>query len=664
MRRRTLIAALSAALLSALVVGPTQVAAAETTPIADRAFAQIQGCVSDPEAQLNVLYVVDESGSLTETDPDGVRAEAIAQSFGQLAKISESRTVYTSIAMFAEGYRVERPWQALTPESARKEAEWARSTVGGLVGGQATNWLAALQGAADSMDSSPDSSAACKVVVWMTDGAINVPSADGTTSADVDALAEICASDPGNGDPIDQSPVIARLRTSGVNLIGVLLKAGTTDEQQRAVMTYMRPIVEGVGEVDPGGFWIDAPGAFEFNCGQSPIPENQAAGAFIEADDPLDLARKFSEMFICIVEPCEPLPPTNDSFLIDEGVGYFYVLAAGDSWTLSGPGGSPFITPETQGDGISISAAGDLRTVEVRGGSVATGTWTIENAIGESTIFVFSGLEMNLEAAERFSGEQTELRFSLTRDDIPLKSLAAYQPTSLKATASQPGKDDLTLQCSQDVNAASFVCPFTPSQVGSVSIRAELPLTTIGGTSFPPVVYQTSLRVQPTPDYPQVREPEDGSGVHQLTALVGRRGAAQGSLVLEGPGRGDGEICFPDSTGIAIDVDPQPERIESYSVSGLPAGCVAVTQGSTTTVSFSVANPVSATGTVEGSFVVTLKSASRSEEATQEVTFAFSSERKADPPSGLLIGLGLIALALPLGLLYLQSIRAARLDLR
>jgi hypothetical protein len=640
---------------------------AEESPVAELAFAQIQSCVSDPDAQLNVLYVVDESGSLTTTDPEGVRADAIAQSLGQLAQLSERRTVYTSIAMFGEGYRVERPWEPLTENSARQEAQWARDTVGGLVGGQGTNWLAALQGAADSMDASPESATACKVVVWMTDGAIVVPSADGTASATVAALAEICAANPENGSPLDTSPVIARLRTSGVNLIGVLLKTGDTDADQRAAMTYMKPIVEGNGTVDPSAFWTGNPPSFDLDCGQVPIPENQAAGAFIEADDPLDLAREFSEMFICIIEPCEqgevdPGPPAT--FQIDEGVGYFYALIVGDSWTMRGPSGAPPITTDTNSEGISVSSSGALKTVEVRGQSVAPGTWTVQGAEGEVTLFVFSGINLILEPADRFASESSQLRFTATRDGATLESLDAYSPTTLAAFASQPGQDPLLLPCTQEPGTATFGCEYTPNQVGSVTLRAVLPLMTNAGTQFPDVVLQTSIRVQPPPDYPKVLEPADGAGAHQLTALIGRRGAAQGSFTLEGPGRGDGEICFPSASGITIEVDPQPERIPSYTFSGLPSDCVAIGQGSTSQVTLTVANPVSASGTVEGSFVVTLKSSSRSQEASQDVVFTFASERKADPPIALLIGLGLLALAIPIGLLYLQSTRAARLDLR
>jgi hypothetical protein len=170
--------------------------------------------------------------------------------------------------------------------------------------------------------------------------------------------------------------------------------------------------------------------------------------------------------------------------------------------------------------------------------------------------------------------------------------------------------------------------------------------------------------VQPPPDFPQVREPASETGLHEFTALVGRRGAAEGTLTLEGPAKGSGEICFPSAADIDITIDPQPERIPSYAYSGLPGACVTLQEGQTASVSMQITNPVSATGTVEGFFIVTLKSNERAVTATQEVAFTFPSDRKADPPIGVLVALGVLALLLPIGLLYLQSARAARLDLR
>lgn len=640
------------------------IAQAADTAVAERAYQEIQDCVSRPGAQLNVLYVVDESGSLTTTDPEGVRAAVLAQSLNQLGEISRNRDVYTSVAMFAEGYQVERPWKELTPAVAEQEAEWARSTVGGRVGGSATNWLAALEGAAATMESSPAAQSACKVVVWMTDGGIIMP--DGSPDP-VDALEQICAADPLTGTPLSGvSPTVAQFRTTGINLIGVLLRAGSNTPQELAAMTYMRPIVEGQGTTDPEAFWTGNPPPIEYSCGQAPIPENQAAGALIEATDPLDLAFKFAAISIRIAGGSEgnvkPGPPVT--FPIDAGVNSFSLLIEGSGWTLEGPDGASPITEESETSDITVAAAGELRTVEVRGNAVQPGTWTVRDNAGQVQVFLYSGLELSVETSELFSNEPSDLTFSVLNQGAQIPDLTAYQPATLEVSIYQPGSTAKNLTCNQSGTSATFTCPHTFDRVGEVTVVARLPLTTVGGIQLQPVPFEDKLRVQPPGDYPQILEPDTVSGLHELSPLVGRRGVAQGTFTLQAPAKGDGEICFPASSEVVISVDPQPERIANYDFAGLPESCVFLSQGSTSTVTIQVTNPVSATGNVEGYLVVTLKSGERSQEATQEVAFAFASDRKADPPLMVLAGFGLVGLLLPIGLLYLQSFRAARLDLR
>ena len=638
---------------------------AADSPVAERAYQEIQDCVSRLGAQLNVLYVVDESGSLDTTDPENVRAAVLAQSLNQLGRISQNRTVYTAISTFAVGYTQQRPWTELSPREARSEAEWALAALPGLNQGTATNWLAALEGAASTMDSSPDAESACKVVVWMTDGAIAMP--DGTIDTAA-ALEQICAADPFDGQAIGGiSPVVAQLRTNNINLIGVLLRAGSNDPYDLAMMTYMKPIVEGEGTVDLDGATDGpAPDPFTLRCGQVPIPENQAAGALIEATDPLDLAFKFAAISIRIAGGSEgnvsPGPPV--SFAIDEGVGSFSVLIEGSDWTLEGPDGSLTITEQTQTDDVTVEAAGGLRTVEVQGASVAPGTWTVSGEVGQVQLFLYSGLQLTRTASEVFSNEPADLTFSVLRQGSPVADLKAFQPTTLDVTVSQPGAAEQTLTCTQDGGSASFTCPYTPDQVGDVTVIARLPLTTRGGLVLEPVPFEDTLRVRPPADYPQVQEPDSASGLHEFTPLVGRRGVAQGTFTLQAPAKGDGEICFPAASDVKISIDPQPGRIADFVFTGLPDSCVALPQGTTSTVSMQVANPVSANGNVEGFLVVTLKSSERAQEATQEVAFTFASERKADPPLLVLAGLGLVGLLVPIGLLYLQSAMAARLDLR
>lgn len=656
---------LFAAMISVfLVLAIVPSASAADTEIAERAYQEIQDCVSRPGAQLNVLYVVDESGSLTESDPNAVRAAVLAQSLNQLGEISRNRDVFTSVAMFAQDFRVVRPWVELSPAVAQEESEWARSTVGSLVDGTATNWLAALEGAAVTMDSSPDAQTACKVVVWMTDGAIVMP--DGGPNTE-EALTQICAADPLTGQPLsDVSPVVAQLRTSGVNLIGVLLRAGTNSPEAESLLTFMRPIVEGEGVVDLSGLGSNTPAPFDLACGQAPIPADQAAGALIEADDPLDLAFKFATISLRIAGGSEsgvnPGPPAT--FDIDAGVGRFFVLIAGNDWTLDSPDGTLSITEETATDDISVVPAGGLRTVQVTGDAVEEGTWTVRGGEGLVQLFVYSGLELSLETTEAFLNEPSELRFTILDQGVAIDNLDVYRPTTLNVSVSEPGAASESLSCIQEGSTAAFTCAYTPNRVGDVTVIARLPLTTLGGIELQPVPFEDSLRVQPPADYPQVREPDNATGVHEFTALVGRRGVAQGTFTLEAPAKGTGEICFPDAADVVISIDPQPERIPDYNFTGLPDTCIALAAGTTSTVTMQITNPVSANGNVEGYLIATLKSGERSETATQEIVFGFASDRKNDPPLLVLAGLGLVGLLIPIGLLYLQSFRAARLDLR
>lgn len=651
--------------VAAMVVGAIaapRVDAAEPSEASLSTFAQIRECVSNPESQLNVLYVVDESLSLRGSDPDGVRADVVANSLTQLGAISLKRTVVSAVATFADTYIMRRDWTELTPEVAAQEAQWASATLRTLNQGRATNWLDALQGAAATMQSSPRSRTACQVVVWMTDGAISMPGSD-DTSADVDAMARICGADVLTGESLDVAPVIAQLRTAGVNVIGVLLNDGKADARQQAAMTYMLPIVEGEGTVDPSAFYEGSPAPFTYRCGQAPIPADQASGALVEAKDPLDLAFKFAGIAV-LISGGTLVEPTGNRFEVEAGVGSFQVLIAGRNWSMTGPGGDPVITPTTDAPNIEVSASGPITTVEVSGAAVAQGEWIVTRADGDVDVFFFSGVELKWEPTEVFMDEPAKLSFTPVRDGMGLQELSAYQPTELTAKAAEAGGATAQLACTAEPGSARFTCDFMPTRVGVVRVEAQLPLTTLGGTQLQTVVLLTRVQVQAAQDYPQVREPADGTGIHQFGSLVGRRGAAQGSLVLVGPAKGDGSICFPDSSGIRITIDPQPDRIADYSFGGIPAGCVDLPQGSEATVSISITNPTSATGTVEGTFAVELRSSGRAGIASQEIVFAFSSERKADPPLLLLAILGAAALGLPLGLLYLQSWRAARLDLR
>ena len=98
------------------------------------------------------------------------------------------------------------------------------------------------------------------MLVWLTDGMIDIAAPDGPGPEDYDALNALCGQQlyPKAAAPPDLG-IFNDLRQSGVVVIGALL--ATTDLASRAGRD-MQPLVEGKGAV--GGQTVE--------CGEQPMP--------------------------------------------------------------------------------------------------------------------------------------------------------------------------------------------------------------------------------------------------------------------------------------------------------------------------------------------------------------------------------------------------------
>ncbi len=151
------------------------------TPVrkfAQKAFAQIGSCLAPENALLNVLFVLDASSSLPEdTDKEGLRGDILAQAISQLEVVSENRPVNMAVSWFDLIYEPEIGWTGLNAKSGEdirsQIPDWVAPD-GRWGNGQGTNWERALAGGAETMQDSPQSNLACKMIVWLTDGGINV----------------------------------------------------------------------------------------------------------------------------------------------------------------------------------------------------------------------------------------------------------------------------------------------------------------------------------------------------------------------------------------------------------------------------------------------------------------------------------------------------------
>ena len=165
-------------------LAPTALASPATlTPAGAEGLAQIATCLrSNPN--LVALLVVDESGSLEGTDPDNRRADILADFVLSLAALSGqetpngARNVQFAANTFAVDSRLLVPWTSLTPENAEKISSQLRDQIPALNQGQGTDYEAAIKGARGSISEGVAQLDApvppCKLVVWFTDGVLQV----------------------------------------------------------------------------------------------------------------------------------------------------------------------------------------------------------------------------------------------------------------------------------------------------------------------------------------------------------------------------------------------------------------------------------------------------------------------------------------------------------
>ena len=280
-------------LLSFLPIASADPAALGISARGQKAIEQISTCInSEGKDTLNVVYLVDESGSLNRTDPTGLRVGGIQASLEQFRNVSVDRPYFTvnrSIMTFGDSVKIQKSWDVLTESRLNDDLNWIKKTVPTLTNGKATDWRLALNSAYAEFEKKLSNSS-CNVMVWFTDGAINVGESGPETQK---AMQEICGVDPVSGTGSGPS-IINKFRTANINIQGVLLKNeeylndpgkyGLTKDDadgDRAGMTFFSPILEYTGEVDKSYF--GGKGTYGLNCGS----DTGAAGVVQTIGDPL-----------------------------------------------------------------------------------------------------------------------------------------------------------------------------------------------------------------------------------------------------------------------------------------------------------------------------------------------------------------------------------------
>lgn len=669
-----LVALLAASGMAVRVSTPAFAEDAGLSAAATGAFNDLAACMEKPNSQLNVLYVLDASSSLEQdTDPQRLRGKILAQSLEQLGSLAAERDVYYAVSSFDLGYAERKPWSQLTPENANEAAAWSQEQYDWWGAGGGTDWLSALSGGLATMHGSPNAKQACKLMVWVTDGGINVNGNKADYPPNITAMEEICGTNPVTGDVTGNPAVIDAIRSSGIHLAAVALAsqsyletlpaADRADEESK--FSYLVPVSEGTGPVSNAGLTGDAGSSLEYACGANPVPDDWAAGAFVLGDNPIALAFQLGGV-IDRIRGGQPLGPDIDvpgSFEVEPGINRITIQLAGSDWTITGPDGAPVASSTMPlSESVTATTQGELVSIQIDEPVLRAGTWKIDvtDPKAPARVFVYALLTGQADIPPLRVGESADIRIDIISDITkePVKR-ADYAAAPISVTTGPPGGQQTELACTEDATLLSYTCSTSPKTVGTTAITASLDVQSLGGSRLYTFRGSFDEQVAPQASYPQVL-PDQIS----LSALDGRRGKAVGQVTIKGPEVGSGQVCFPDANKVRITQDVI-DRASTYAIGGTGWGtCISVGQGETTTASIDVANDVPATGTVSGAFEVELKSAESDAAVSQQVSFTFDSVRQGTPPAWLVGLLVLLGLAIPILLLYLQARASSKLVMR
>ena len=653
------------------------------------AVEQIATCInsSGQKDVVNVLYLIDKSKSLEWNDRDNLRVQGLKASLDEFARIKTYRPYFTinrAFTTFADSFApvTGMGWQELDEGTLESDKEWIESDVPGLTTGTSTDYAKALDGAYNFFEPqiARTSRNSCNVLVWFTDGAINIKP---TMEATALGFEKICGINPVTGQKTNRDPIIDKFRGSGINIQGILLRnkdvlenPGDYGQEREDMesefrgMTYFGPIVE--YEAVPGtvdtGYFVNNGREIPIKCG-SP---SGAKGVVTPVENPIDIIWPPTE-FECVTSSGRVLEPQNGFVNIDPGFSRFRASAIKEGFTLKNGDGTTIATSQGKekvdvevsyfgADDVAISVSGSISDDAA---VLKPGKWRFTTAKNSEKVFCgYLDLAVEIRNDPCYENENCAFSGVITRNGRPV-DFSVYKDSELRYGLLNPVNQDISYNA-LSFDSGKFKGTFSPDgfidQNGITNLIVTLDVETKSGNKF---VFSAIQGVQPLKvgAYPEVT-PNPISASDFTTQLLGARGTATAAIKLKGPTLSSGEVCFAD---LEIRSDPDKNRVNDYRArikgTDLEKGeCIPLGAGEEVSTTLEIENPSAADGTVSGFIPVTLKSAGRDDISTQiPVTFESTKEYN-DGLRNWIIAIGLLlGLLLPLTALKILQVRAARI---
>jgi hypothetical protein len=648
------------------------------------AVEQIATCInsSGQKDVVNVLFLIDKSRSLEWNDSDNLRVQGLKASLDEFARIKTYRPYFTinrAFTTFADSFApvTGKGWQELDEGTLQSDKKWIESNVPELTTGTSTDYAKALDGAYNFFEPQITRNS-CNVLVWFTDGAINIKP---TMEATALGFEKICGINPVTGQKTNQDPIINKFRSSGINIQGILLRnrdvlenperyRQTREDMESEFrgMTYFGPIVEYSGTVDTG-YFVNNGRELSITCG-SP---SGSKGVVTEVSNPIDIIWPPTE-FECVTSSGRVLEPQNGSVNIDPGFSRFRASAIKDGFTLKNGDGKTIATSQGKVEAdvevsyfgfedVAISVSGNISDDATL---LKPGKWMFTTAKNSEKVFCgYLDLAVEIRNDPCYENESCAFSGVITRNGQPV-DFSVYKDSELRYGLVNPANQGISYSALSFDQKGKFKGTFSPNgfidQNGIANLIVTLDVETKSGYKF---VFSAIQGVQPLPLglYPEIN-PNPINSTDFTTQLLGKSGTASAPITLKGPTRGSGEICFGE---LEVRSDPDPKRVNDYTArivgNGLKQGdCISLAAGEELPATLEIKNSTAAEGTVSGFIPVTLKSSGQPDISTQvPVTFESTVEYNTARRLIIFVICLLLGLLLPLTALKILQVRAARI---
>ncbi len=615
--RRSLTRAIGALAVAALslAVAALPAGAAELSPTGEQAFADVAACAAQ-SPHLLAAIVVDQSGSLKQTDPQDMRVSAIVTALDALEQLGAASDgaldVEANLAVFGTQYTPLVGWGPVSGAHASLLRGTAERQLPARDRDNYTDYRAAMRGAQQELDARAGQldGASCKVMLWFTDGRFDV---DGTGSGP--------ATDAGRAELCAPQGIADGVRADGVTVVALALftasGGGSVTEQDR---NRLQAIAEGVGAGE--------------SCGTVPIPADSTPGAYLKADDAGALRRLFAQAAALIEggTPGQsvacPDPTCVDGRLaipLDAGVEGFRLVvdtdAAAAAPRLMAPDGSVITldraSAQVAGATVAVASRDGLMTIDLRDPASAGGTWTLLLAAGQQAqidLYYFWGITLAISAPEGVViGATSELRIVPRHSDGTPADLGELASVDLAVTVDGVASDAVA-----DAGGWTVSTTVPAAQaVGAVTVEALA-----RGVSDPhsiklgPVSAAAALDTSFPPSFPSVMPRRV-----ELSRMVGDE-PGSATLTFTGAERGPTQACL----GQVSLTGPEPAGALTFD-SAEP--CVTIAADETVRLTVSVTAEHPADGQVVGTLPVELTGVD-GDKLTVELPVAASMVRPVD----------------------------------